>query len=106
MGLWGLSNRQRPGPVSRFRVRWLPVPGGFIAQDGGGADVFIHYSAITSGGYRELTEGQRDRASHRHVRATYFHSWKWPSDLPDSSTSYSNTTAIPLSLANLADDVS
>ena len=33
---------------------------GFIAQDGGGADVFAHYSNITSnGGYRELTEGQR-----------------------------------------------
>jgi CspA family cold shock protein len=32
---------------------------GFIEQDGGGADVFVHYSAIASGGYRELTEGQK-----------------------------------------------
>jgi cold shock protein len=32
---------------------------GFIAQDGGGADVFVHYSAIASSGYRELTEGQK-----------------------------------------------
>jgi CspA family cold shock protein len=32
---------------------------GFIAQDGGGGDVFVHYSAITGGGYRELTEGQK-----------------------------------------------
>jgi CspA family cold shock protein len=31
---------------------------GFIAQDGGGPDVFAHYSAISGGGYRELTEGQ------------------------------------------------
>ena len=31
---------------------------GFIEQDGGGADVFVHYSAIESGGYRELQEGQ------------------------------------------------
>ncbi|WP_213450159.1 cold-shock protein [Rhizomonospora bruguierae] len=32
---------------------------GFIAQDGGGADVFVHYSAIQTSGYRELGEGQK-----------------------------------------------
>ncbi len=32
---------------------------GFIAQDEGGSDVFVHYSAIASSGYRELTEGQK-----------------------------------------------
>ncbi|NYH52705.1 MULTISPECIES: cold-shock protein [Nocardiopsis] len=31
---------------------------GFIEQDGGGADVFAHYSNIESSGYRELSEGQ------------------------------------------------
>jgi CspA family cold shock protein len=31
---------------------------GFIEQDGGGPDVFAHYSAIASQGYRELKEGQ------------------------------------------------
>ena len=31
---------------------------GFITQDGG-ADVFVHFSAIQTDGYRELKEGQR-----------------------------------------------
>lgn len=42
-------------------VKWFnPEKGfGFIAQDGGGADVFVHYSAIIGEGYRELSENQR-----------------------------------------------
>jgi CspA family cold shock protein len=32
---------------------------GFIAQDGGGADVFAHFSAIEASGYRSLEENQR-----------------------------------------------
>ncbi|BEL03266.1 cold-shock protein [Actinoplanes sichuanensis] len=32
---------------------------GFIAQDGGGADVFAHFSAISSSGFRSLEENQR-----------------------------------------------
>ncbi|MCK1794711.1 cold-shock protein [Streptomyces sp. XM4193] len=31
---------------------------GFIAQDGGGPDVFAHYSNIAAQGFRELFEGQ------------------------------------------------
>ena len=32
---------------------------GFIAPEGGGPDVFVHYSAIQSSGYRSLEENQR-----------------------------------------------
>ncbi|MEV6419366.1 cold-shock protein [Streptomyces sp. NPDC088116] len=32
---------------------------GFIAQDGGGPDVFAHYSNISTSGFRELQEGQK-----------------------------------------------
>ncbi len=32
---------------------------GFIAQDNGGDDVFVHFSAIKGGGFRTLTEGQK-----------------------------------------------
>lgn len=41
-------------------VKWFNATKGygFIAQEGG-EDVFVHYSAIQSSGYRELHEGQR-----------------------------------------------
>jgi len=32
---------------------------GFIEQEGGGKDVFVHHSAIMTSGFRSLTEGQR-----------------------------------------------
>jgi CspA family cold shock protein len=41
-------------------VKWFNAEKGFgfIQQDDGGPDVFAHYSAIATQGYRELTEGQ------------------------------------------------
>ena len=32
---------------------------GFIEQEGGGEDVFVHHSAIEADGYRSLQEGQK-----------------------------------------------
>jgi cold shock protein len=32
---------------------------GFIQVEGGGPDVFVHFSAIVGGGYRSLEEGQQ-----------------------------------------------
>ena len=41
-------------------VKWFNAEKGFgfIAVEGGGPDVFVHYSAIQSDGYRSLDEGQ------------------------------------------------
>ena len=42
------------------RVKWFNAEKGFgfIEQEGGG-DVFVHFSAIQSQGYKSLSEGQR-----------------------------------------------
>ncbi|MGW3468369.1 cold-shock protein [Saccharopolyspora sp. NPDC000995] len=43
------------------KVKWFNAEKGygFITPDGGGADVFAHYSAIQSTGFRTLEEEQR-----------------------------------------------
>ena len=47
--------------VAQGTVKWFnPDKGfGFISVDGGGQDVFVHFSAIESNGYRSLDENQR-----------------------------------------------
>jgi CspA family cold shock protein len=47
--------------MARGTVKWFNDDKGFgfITVDGGGADVFVHFSAIQSGGFRSLTEDQR-----------------------------------------------
>jgi CspA family cold shock protein len=42
-------------------VKWFNAEKGFgfIAPDDGGADLFAHYSAIASSGYRSLEENQK-----------------------------------------------
>jgi CspA family cold shock protein len=47
--------------MAQGTVKWFNAEKGygFIAPDDGTADVFVHYSAIQSSGYRSLDEEQR-----------------------------------------------
>ncbi|GAA3113413.1 cold-shock protein [Planomonospora alba] len=47
--------------MSEGTVKWFNAEKGFgfIAPDDGSADVFVHFSAINSSGYRSLEENQR-----------------------------------------------
>jgi cold shock protein len=47
--------------MAQGTVKWFNAEKGFgfIAQDGGGEDVFVHFSAIQSSGYKSLEENQK-----------------------------------------------
>jgi CspA family cold shock protein len=47
--------------VAEGSVKWFNADKGygFISVDGGGPDVFVHFSSIEGAGYRSLDEGQR-----------------------------------------------
>jgi cold shock protein len=53
--------RTRGRPVATGTVKWFSSEKGygFITQDDGGSDVFVHHSEIEGTGYKNLEEGQR-----------------------------------------------
>ncbi len=61
--VWVLRNHEegKSNSMAQGTVKWFNAEKGFgfIAQDGGGPDVFVHYSAIDTQGYRSLDEAQR-----------------------------------------------
>ncbi len=56
-----VTSTRKGNIMAEGTVKWFNAEKGFgfIAPDGGGPDVFVHYSAITTNGYRSLDENQR-----------------------------------------------
>jgi CspA family cold shock protein len=60
LGRIRIQTRQQEIHMAQGTVKWFNAEKGFgfITQDGG-ADVFVHFSAIQGDGYKELKENQR-----------------------------------------------
>jgi CspA family cold shock protein len=56
----GTVPQKRDAHMATGKVKWFNAEKGFgfIAVEGGGPDVFVHYSAIQADGYRSLDEDQ------------------------------------------------
>lgn len=57
----GQSTVNKGNEMAQGIVKWFNAEKGFgfIAQDGGGPDVFVHYSALSGNGFKSLDEGSR-----------------------------------------------
>ena len=55
-----IKGNKKVTKVEKGTVKWFnDAKGyGFISRDSGQGDVFVHFSAIQSGGFRSLQEGQ------------------------------------------------
>jgi CspA family cold shock protein len=55
------SEARQEAVMTQGTVKWFNADKGygFIQVEGGGPDVFVHFSAIAGGGYRSLEEGQK-----------------------------------------------
>src|SRR6185295_14954313 len=56
----GAASRTKKVKMAQGTVKWFNGDKGYgFIEVEGGPDVFVHFSAITGGGYRSLNEGQK-----------------------------------------------